>query len=109
MPVRIPAARRTELLSFGIAGVGAFAPFYMLLPGAEERLAAQTTKWAPRWERNISYFTPHTERAIQRVTPPVEKTVKRIDQRLPLEKVTKNAHRRIEKGMDRVSKPLANN
>ena len=108
MPVRIPAARRTELLSFSIAGIGAFAPFYMLLPGAEERLASQTAKWAPRWERNINYFAAPTERAVQRFTPPVEKTVKRIDQRLPLEKVTKNAHRRIEKGMDRVSKPLMN-
>ncbi|KAJ9142940.1 hypothetical protein NKR23_g6830 [Pleurostoma richardsiae] len=102
MPVRIPKPGRTELLSFGVAGVGAFAPFYMILPGAEERLASQTTRWAPRWERNISYFIPHAERGIQRVAPPVEKTIKKVDQRLPLEKVAKNVDRRIKKGIDRV-------
>ncbi|OAA67113.1 hypothetical protein SPI_01689 [Niveomyces insectorum RCEF 264] len=52
MPVRIPAARTSEVLSFGVAGVGAFAPLYLLLaPGAEETLARQTARWAPRWER----------------------------------------------------------
>lgn len=40
MPVRIPKARSGEIFCFGAAGVGAFAPLYMMLPGAEERLAA---------------------------------------------------------------------
>jgi len=101
MPVRIPAARRTEVLSFGVAGVGVFAPLYMLMPGAEERLAAQTARWAPRWERNIGYVTPRVERGIQRVKPPVERTVKKIDQRLPLEKVAKRVDTNIKKGLDR--------
>ncbi len=101
MPVRIPAARRTEVLSFGVAGVGAFAPFYLLVPGAEERLATQTARWSPRWERNINYFARPVERGIQRVAPPVEKTVKKIDQRLPLEKVAKRVDSNIKKGIQR--------
>ncbi|TPX08001.1 uncharacterized protein E0L32_010332 [Thyridium curvatum] len=103
MPVRIPRAGRTELLSFSIAGVGAFAPFYMILPGADQRLAKQTAKWAPRWERNINYFSPAAERGIQRVTPRVERTVKRVDQRLPLEKVAKRVDTNIKKSIDRIS------
>lgn len=49
MPIRIPAARRSELLTFGVGGIAAFAPLYMMMPGATERLASQTTRWAPRW------------------------------------------------------------
>ncbi len=103
MPVRIPPPRTTEILCFGVAGVGAFAPFYVLLPGAEERLAAQTARWAPRWERNISLVTPQIARSIRTVTPPVARTVKKIDQRLPLEKVAKRIDSNIKKGIDRVN------
>src|SRR6188474_2678674 len=102
MPPRIPAAKSTEALCFGVAGVGAFAPIYMMLPGAEERLASQTAKWAPRWERNITYFVPSMERGIKRVEPPVSKIVKRLDDRLPLEKLALNVSGRIERGIARV-------
>ena len=103
MPVRIPRAGRTEALCFAGAGVGVFAPLYLLLPGAEERLAAQTARWAPRWDRSISYVSPRLERGIQRVTPPVERTVQRIDDRLPLEKVAKRMDRGIKKSIDRAT------
>ncbi|KAI2610856.1 uncharacterized protein GGS25DRAFT_519155 [Hypoxylon fragiforme] len=104
MPVRIPRAKTSELATFGFAGVAGFAPFYMMLPGAEERLASQTARWAPRWERNISYFAPPAQRIAQRVEPRVEKTVKKIDNRLPLEKMAKNVDRRIKSGIDKMSK-----
>jgi len=102
MPVRIPAAGATEYLCFGAAGVGAFAPFYMMLPGAEARIAHQTNKWAPRWERNISHFKSPMERGIQRVAPPVARTVQRVEQRLPLESAAKRADRGIKKNLDRL-------
>ncbi len=104
MPVRIPKARGTEILSFGVAGVGAFAPLYLILPGAEERLATQTARWAPRWERNINYITPPVQRSIQRVTPRVEKAVKKLDERLPLEKVAKRVDSNIKRGINKVMK-----
>ncbi|KAK0637096.1 hypothetical protein B0T17DRAFT_484530 [Bombardia bombarda] len=100
MPVRIPAANATEVLCFGAAGVGGFAPFYMMLPGAEERVARQTAKWAPRWERNITFFKSPVERGIQRVSPPVARTVQKIDQKLPLEKMAKRTDHRIAKSVD---------
>lgn len=49
MPVRIPAARSSELFTFGVAGVAGLAPLYMLMPGATERVASHTARWAPRW------------------------------------------------------------
>ncbi|KAI1781222.1 hypothetical protein F4818DRAFT_32912 [Hypoxylon cercidicola] len=104
MPVRIPRARSTEIATFGFAGVAGFAPLYFMLPGAEERLASQTARWAPRWERNISYFATPARRVAQRVEPRVEKTVKKIDSRLPLEKMALNVDRRIKHGIDRMSK-----
>ncbi|OTA57148.1 hypothetical protein K449DRAFT_450255 [Hypoxylon sp. EC38] len=104
MPIRIPKARRSEVATFGLAGVAGFAPFYFMLPGAEERLAHQTARWAPRWERNISYFAPPAQRIAQRVEPRLEKTVKKIDDRLPLEKMAKNMDRRIKYGIDKMSK-----
>ena len=97
MPVRIPKARTSEVLCFGAAGVSAFAPFYMMLPGAEERLARQTVHWAPRWERNITFFKSPVERSMARITPPVAKTVQNLDRRLPLEKVAKKSENRIKK------------
>ncbi|KAG7126388.1 hypothetical protein HYQ45_012907 [Verticillium longisporum] len=65
------------------------------------RLASQTAKWAPRWERNISYFTPSAERGIKRVEPPVARTVQAMERRLPLEKMAKGMERRINNGIDR--------
>jgi hypothetical protein len=104
MPVRIPAARRTEVWTFSAAGVAGFAPLYFLLPGAEERLATQTARWAPRWERSITRVASPVERGIQRVTPPVARTVRKIDERLPLEKMAKRVDRNISWIADRVMK-----
>lgn len=102
MPVRIPAASKTEIFCYGAAGVSAFAPFYLMAPGAEERLARQTLKWAPRWERNITMFKSPVERGIQRVTPPVARAVQRVENRLPLEKVAQKTDRGIKKSIDRM-------
>ncbi|KAI0593320.1 hypothetical protein F4775DRAFT_578564 [Biscogniauxia sp. FL1348] len=104
MPVRIPRARSSEIATFGVAGIGAFAPFYFMLPGAEERLSSQTARWAPRWERNISYFAPPAQRIAQRIEPRLERTIKRIDDKLPLERVALNVDRRIKHGIDRAER-----
>ncbi|KAH6656609.1 hypothetical protein BKA67DRAFT_160728 [Truncatella angustata] len=104
MPIRFPKAGRTEGAAFAAAGIAGFAPLYMILPGAEERMAAQTLKWAPRWERNISYFAPPAQRVAQRVEPHASKNMKKLDDRLPLEKIAQSVHRRMEKGIDRFQK-----
>lgn len=85
----------------GAAGVGVLTPLYLIMPGAEERLAAQTTKWAPRWERNISYFTPPVSRTIQRIEPPVSRAVQRVEERLPLEKMAKGMEKTIRSSIER--------
>lgn len=104
MPVRIPATTSTELFTFGAAGVSAFAPFYLMMPGAEERLSRQTLKWAPRWERNITFFKSPVERGIQRVTPPVARTVQRVEHRLPLEKAAKGVDKGVKRGVETAGK-----
>lgn len=103
MPVRIPAATRGEVFCFGAAGISAFAPFYLMAPGAEARLSRQTAKWAPKWERNITFFKSPVERGIQRVTPPVARTVQRVEHRLPLEKVAQKTDRGIKKSIDKMT------
>jgi hypothetical protein len=100
MPIRIPAASATEVFCYSAAGVGAFAPLYMIVPGAEERLARQTVKWAPRWERNITFFKSPVERGIQRVSPPVARAVQKVDRKLPLEKIAVRTDSRIKKNLD---------
>jgi hypothetical protein len=99
MPFRLVAGPSTEALTYGLAGIGALAPLYLLLPGATERLATQTARWAPRWERNISYFKPPVEWGMKRITPPVERTVQRIGHHVQprLEKTAKGLSRQIEK------------
>lgn len=56
MPVRIPRAGSSEILCFGVGGVAAFAPLYMMMPGATERVASQTARWAPRWYASFLFF-----------------------------------------------------
>ncbi|PSD99157.1 hypothetical protein C7G69_18710 [Acinetobacter baumannii] len=102
MPVRIPKAGATEGVAFATAGVVGFAPFYFMLPGAESRLASQTQKWAPRWERNISYFAPPAQRVAQRVEPRVSKNVKKLDDKLPRERMAQGVDRPLQKGFDRL-------
>ncbi|KXJ97055.1 hypothetical protein Micbo1qcDRAFT_155809 [Microdochium bolleyi] len=109
MPIRIPKARSSEIATFGVAGVAGFAPLYMMMPGAEKRLADQTTKWAPRWEKNISYFAPPARIVAQRASPHVEKTVKKIDDKLPLEKITTKISNQTQRNFDRFEKIGQNN
>jgi hypothetical protein len=89
----------------GAAGVGVLTPLYLVMPGAEERLARQTVKWAPRWERNITYFTPPVERAVQRIEPPIARAIQRVDNRLPLEKMAKKVDSSIRSGINRFGGP----
>ncbi|KAL7821747.1 hypothetical protein V8C26DRAFT_426519 [Trichoderma gracile] len=102
---RLPKAKPTEIFCISAAGVGVLAPLYMAMPGAEERMARQTTKWAPRWERNINYFTSPAERTAQRIEPPIAKAVKKLDERLPLERMAKGMERGIQKSIARFSGP----
>ncbi|CEJ88603.1 hypothetical protein VHEMI04765 [[Torrubiella] hemipterigena] len=104
MPIRIsrlPKAGTTEILCMGAAGIGVLTPLYFMMPGADEHLAKQTTKWAPRWERNISYFAPPVSNVVQRMEPPVAKAIKSVDERLPLEKMAKGMEKTIRGGIDR--------
>ncbi|KAL7944901.1 hypothetical protein V8C42DRAFT_324044 [Trichoderma barbatum] len=102
---RLPKARPTEIFCISAAGVGVLAPLYMAMPGAEEKLARQTTKWAPRWERNINYFTTPAERTAQRIEPPISKAMKKLDEKLPLEKMAKGMERGIQKSIARFQGP----
>jgi hypothetical protein len=99
MPIRIPTGSSAEAWTYGIAGIGAFAPLYMLLPGATERLATRTSRWAPRWEKNISYFIPSFKWGINKMTPPVERTVSRFERRVQprLERAVQGMSRRLER------------
>ncbi|KAK4189263.1 hypothetical protein QBC35DRAFT_148682 [Podospora australis] len=103
MPVRIPAATRTEVFCMGAGGISAFAPFYLMAPGAEERLARQTTKWAPKWERNITMFKNPVERGVQRMSPPVARTVQRVERNLHLEQAAQRTDRGIKKSLDKMN------
>lgn len=85
----------------GAAGVGVLTPLYLVMPGAEERLSTQTNKWAPRWERNLSYFTPPMEKGVQRLEPPVARMVQRAEERLPLEKMAKSMDKGIKNSIAR--------
>lgn len=87
----------------GAAGVGVLTPLYMVMPGAEERLAHQTTKWAPRWERNVSYFIPPVERGVQKIEPPVSRMVQKMEDKLPLEKMAKSVDKGIRNSIARFS------
>lgn len=102
IPIRI--TRSQEAICYGVAGIGGLAPFYLLVPGAEDRLAARTARWAPRWEKNLSYFTPSVVRGIHHVEPPVSRAVKKIDKGLPLERMALGVDRRIKRTIDRATK-----
>lgn len=105
MPLRrvpkLPGARKSEIFCMGAAGVGVLTPLYMVMPGAEERLASQTTKWAPRWERNVSYFIPPMEKGVQKLEAPVARMVQRVDDKLPLEAMAKSVDKGIRNGIAR--------
>lgn len=98
---RLPKANATEIFVIAAAGVGVLTPLYMMMPGADQHLERQTTKWAPRWEKNINYFTPPVERNIQRIEPPVSRMVQNMDERLPLERMAKGMEKGIRGGIAR--------
>ncbi|PHH93260.1 hypothetical protein CDD83_9530 [Cordyceps sp. RAO-2017] len=98
---KLPRARPSEVFCMGAAGVGVLTPLYLVMPGAEERLARQTTKWAPRWERNIGYFAQPVERTVRRIEPPVARAAQRVESRLPLEKMAKSVDAGIRSSLGR--------
>jgi hypothetical protein len=100
---RLPKAKLSEVLFMGAAGAAVLTPLYLVMPGKNEQLhvANQTSKWAPRWEKNVSYFTPHVERGTQRIEPPVSRLVQSTTERLPLEKMAQGTARRIQNTVDR--------
>ncbi|KAI1439069.1 hypothetical protein GGR50DRAFT_637287 [Xylaria sp. CBS 124048] len=104
MPVRIPAPRGSETAVFGLAGLAGFAPFNMMIPGAKERMASQTARWAPRWERSITRVANPAERIAQRVEPPAARTVKTVSESLRLEKMALGVDRRIRGSINRFNR-----
>jgi hypothetical protein len=98
---KLPKAKASEALFIGAAGLAVLTPIYLIMPGADNRLEKQTSKWAPRWEQGTQFFVPHAEKNIQRLEPPVSRTVQRLEDRLPLERMAKATHRGIQNGIDR--------
>lgn len=105
------APRITELLTYLTATTTAFAPIVFLLAGppAQERLATQTARWAPRWERSISRVAPHVERNAVWVGARVERAVKGTEHiwRPRVERVAKGLEGSIRSGVDRVKREAA--
>lgn len=109
MATRVPAAKARELLTFGAAGLGGFAPVYfMFAPGVDEKMARQTARWAPRWEHiATNYLTPSVQNTVQnRISPPVERTMKYVDRVASphMARAARNIDRRIRAGIARVQK-----
>jgi len=86
MPPRLPAAR-TFSRSHGKIGGAAIGvscavgsiPLICMIPGVEERLAAQAAVWGPRWSRGFSYVAPRVERHAASVEPRLIKGVQSVE------------------------------
>ncbi|KAL2755685.1 hypothetical protein ACRALDRAFT_1071095 [Sodiomyces alcalophilus JCM 7366] len=100
------AIQSGEAICYGAATIGGLTPLYFMYPGHDQRLASQTAKWAPRWEKNINYVYPTTERAIKRVEPPVARTVRAVEHRLPLERMAKGVERRLRPRFEGIHQPI---
>jgi len=78
----IPAGRsfnRSVGVVGGVAVTASAAPLLFLLPGAEERLAAQAAKWGPRWNRAFSNVAPRVEHHAAKIEPRMQKGVQRVE------------------------------
>lgn len=102
MPIKLAIVKSGEAICYGAATLGGFAPFYFIYPGSDQRLADQTAKWAPRWEKNIHYVCPTTQRAIKRVEPRLANTVRAVEHRLPLERMAKSMERHLRPPFERI-------
>jgi hypothetical protein len=98
---KLPKAKASEVLFIGAAGLAVLTPIYLIMPGSDNRLEKQTSKWAPRWEQGTQFFVPPVERGVQRIEPPVSRTVQRLEDRLPLERMAKGVHKGIQNSIDR--------
>lgn len=104
MPGRVPLPRTSERLTFSLASVGILTPLAFLLPGGQERLAAQTARWAPRWERSVSRLARPVERGVQKVSPRLGRAVQRVESRLPLERAARGVDGRIRRGLAKMER-----
>ncbi|CAG8958791.1 hypothetical protein HYFRA_00011741 [Hymenoscyphus fraxineus] len=78
----LPKARsfnRSTGVVVGLSGTCAAAPLLFFIPGAEERLIHQASKWGPRWNRGFSRMTPAVQRGAARVEPKMQKTVQVVE------------------------------
>ena len=91
----------SEKLFISLAAVVAVFPVLYLSPTLRDRLAAQTIHWAPRWERNITYFVSPAQRAAESVEPPAKRAVGALERAVPMEKGARALHGRIEREVER--------
>ncbi|KAK2628796.1 hypothetical protein QTJ16_001899 [Diplocarpon rosae] len=98
----LPAARtfqrstgRLGGAAIGVSCAVGTVPLLCLIPGAQERLAAQAAVWGPRWSRGFSYIAPRVERHAAKVEPRVKKGVEKVEP--PLKKAALAIDRNIKK------------
>jgi hypothetical protein len=78
----LPHARsvtRSRGIFVAVAGTASASPLLFFIPGFEERLAHQASKWGPRWNRGFSHLTPRIERGAMKVDPKMQKGVKMVE------------------------------
>ncbi len=109
MAVRIHAAKTSEVLTFGAASLGAFAPLYLMMaPSAEETMARHTTRWAPRWEHVAQrYITPPVHHAVlTHIQPPAERAMQHVGRvaHPHMSRAAQHVDRRIRSGIERAQR-----
>jgi hypothetical protein len=78
----LPAGRsitRSRGVFVAVAGTASASPLLFFVPGFEERLAAQASKWGPRWNRGFSHIAPRVERTANKFEPKLERGVQRVE------------------------------
>lgn len=63
----------------GVSCAVGTVPLLCLIPGVEERLAAQAAVWGPRWSRGFAAVTPHVSRHAERVEPGIKRGVEKVE------------------------------
>ncbi|KAG4413987.1 hypothetical protein IFR04_012854 [Cadophora malorum] len=98
----LPAARTFTLspgrlggAAIGVSCAVGSVPLLCLIPGVEERLAAQAAVWGPRWSRGFAAVTPHVSRQAERVEPGIKKGVEKVEP--PLKRAAFAVDRNIKK------------
>ncbi|KAH6721594.1 hypothetical protein DL95DRAFT_528740 [Leptodontidium sp. 2 PMI_412] len=98
----LPAARTFALspgrlggAAIGVSCAVGTVPLLCLIPGVEERLAAQAAVWGPRWSRGFAAVTPHVSRHAERVEPGIRRGVEKVEP--PLKRAAIAVDRNIKK------------